>query len=54
MPREVRHDFSSVLDWVLEGEQVEISKHGKIVALLSPPPTIQPPASANAPTWPRA
>jgi prevent-host-death family protein len=37
--RQVRHDFSSVLDWVREGEQVEISKHGKVVALLSPPPS---------------
>jgi prevent-host-death family protein len=36
--RQVRHDFSTVLDWVSEGEQVEISRHGKIVALLSPPP----------------
>lgn len=36
--RQVRHDFSSVLHWVEEGEQVEISKRGKIVALLSPPP----------------
>ncbi len=35
--RQVRHDFGSVLNWVEEGEQVEISKHGKIVALLSPP-----------------
>jgi prevent-host-death family protein len=36
--RQVRHDFGTVLDWVSEGEQVQISKHGKIVALLSPPP----------------
>ena len=35
--RQVRHDFGTVLDWVGEGEQVEISKRGKIVALLSPP-----------------
>jgi prevent-host-death family protein len=35
--RQVRHDFGTVLDWVEEGEQVEISKRGKIVALLSPP-----------------
>jgi prevent-host-death family protein len=40
--RQVRHDFGSVLDWVLDGEQVEISKHGKIVALLSPPPSAKP------------
>lgn len=41
--RQVRHDFSTVLDWVGEGEQVEISKRGKIVALLSPPPAVKPP-----------
>jgi antitoxin (DNA-binding transcriptional repressor) of toxin-antitoxin stability system len=36
--RQVRHDLGTVLDWIKEGEQVEISKRGKIVALLSPPP----------------
>ena len=36
--RQVRHDFSTVLDWVSEGEYVEISKRGKVVALLTPPP----------------
>ena len=40
--RQVRHDFSTVLDWVGDGEQVAISKHGKIVALLSPPPAAKP------------
>ena len=36
--RQLRHDFGSVLNWVEEGEAVSISKRGKIVALLSPPP----------------
>jgi prevent-host-death family protein len=36
--RQVRHDFSTVLEWVNEGEPVEISKRGKVVALLMPPP----------------
>ena len=36
--RQVRHDFNTVLDWIDAGEQVEISKRGKVVALLSPPP----------------
>jgi prevent-host-death family protein len=36
--RRLRHDFGSLLDWVEEGEAVRISKRGKIVALLSPPP----------------
>jgi prevent-host-death family protein len=40
--RQLRHDFGSVLNWVLEGEPVGISKRGKIVALLSPPPAPKP------------
>ena len=36
--RQLRHDFGSVLTWVEAGEAVGISKRGKIVALLSPPP----------------
>lgn len=35
--RQLRHRFGSVLEWVEDGEQVEIKKRGKIVALLSPP-----------------
>jgi antitoxin (DNA-binding transcriptional repressor) of toxin-antitoxin stability system len=36
--RQLRHDFGSVMTWVAGGEQVEIVKKGKIIALLSPPP----------------
>jgi prevent-host-death family protein len=36
--RQLRHDFGSVMNWVADGEQVEIVKKGKIIALLSPPP----------------
>ena len=36
--RQIRHDFSTVLHWVEEGEQVEVSKRGKIVALITAPP----------------
>lgn len=36
--RELRHHFPAVLRQVEDGEEVEISKHGKIVALLAPPP----------------
>ena len=36
--RQLRHDFGSVLAWIEEGEQVEIRKRGKPVALISPPP----------------
>jgi antitoxin (DNA-binding transcriptional repressor) of toxin-antitoxin stability system len=36
--RQLRHAFGDVMDWIAKGEQVEIIKKGKIVALLSPPP----------------
>ncbi len=40
--RQLRHDFGSVLNWVEEGEAVSISKRGRIIALLSPPPSPKP------------
>lgn len=40
--RQLRHDFGSVMAWVEEGEQVGISKRGKLVALLSPPRPAKP------------
>lgn len=40
--RQLRHDFGGVLDWVEAGEAVSISKRGRIVALLSPPPAPKP------------
>ncbi len=39
--RQLRHDFGSVLDWVEAGEAVSISKRGRIVAWLSPPPALR-------------
>lgn len=36
--RKLRHEFSSVFTWVEQGEAVGISKRGKIIAVLSPPP----------------
>ena len=36
--RKLRHDFGSVFAWVEQGEPVEISKRGKIIAILAPPP----------------
>jgi len=39
--RQLRHDFGTVLDWIEGGERVEISKRGKIIALLSPPTPIK-------------
>jgi prevent-host-death family protein len=35
--RQVRHDFSTVLNWVEEGERVNVTKRGKVVAMISPP-----------------
>jgi len=40
--RQLRHDFGSVMDWIAEGQQVEIVKKGKVIALLSPPPPAEP------------
>jgi antitoxin (DNA-binding transcriptional repressor) of toxin-antitoxin stability system len=36
--RQLRHHFGSVLDWIADGQQVEIVKKGKVIAVLSPPP----------------
>ena len=35
--RQVRHDFGSVLHLIEEGEEVEIKKRGKVVAVMQPP-----------------
>ena len=43
--RQLRHDFGTVLNWVEAGEPVQISKRGKVVALITPPP---PPARSRA------
>ena len=40
--RQIRHDFGTVLNWVEDGEQVKVSKRGKIVALITPPPAPKP------------
>jgi antitoxin (DNA-binding transcriptional repressor) of toxin-antitoxin stability system len=34
--REVRHDFSRILEWVTNGEEVAITKHRETVARLLP------------------
>jgi prevent-host-death family protein len=34
--REIRHDFGRVLNWVEDGEQVEITKRRRVVARLVP------------------
>lgn len=35
--RQLRHAFGDVMEWITEGQQVEIVKKGKVIALLSPP-----------------
>lgn len=40
--RTLRHDFGLVMDWIAEGQQVEIVKKGRVIALLSPPPRLKP------------
>ena len=49
--RQLRHAFGSVLAWVEEGEPVAISKRGKIIALLSPPPAPRPPKVRRRPDF---
>jgi antitoxin (DNA-binding transcriptional repressor) of toxin-antitoxin stability system len=36
--RQLRHAFGDVMNWITEGQQVQIIKKGKVIALLSPPP----------------
>jgi antitoxin (DNA-binding transcriptional repressor) of toxin-antitoxin stability system len=35
--RDLRYDFGKVEAWLADGEDIEITKHGKLVARLSPP-----------------
>ena len=35
--RDLRYDFKKVEAWLADGEEIEITKHGKPVAKLSPP-----------------
>lgn len=34
--RELKHDTTTVLSWAAQGETVEVRRHGKPVAVLSP------------------
>ena len=49
--RQLRHDFGSVFSWVEQGEPVGISKRGKIIALLSPPPVTKPAQTRKRPDF---
>jgi antitoxin (DNA-binding transcriptional repressor) of toxin-antitoxin stability system len=35
--RQLKHDTTTVLGWVAEGESVEVRRHSDLVAMLSPP-----------------
>ena len=40
--RDLRYDFSKVEAWLADGQEIEITKHGKPIARLSPPRQAQP------------
>jgi prevent-host-death family protein len=37
--RDLRYDFGKVEAWLADGQEIEITKHGKPIARLSPPHT---------------
>jgi prevent-host-death family protein len=39
--RELRNNYSKVLKWVAKGEEVEVTRRGKIVARVVPPPSVK-------------
>ena len=49
--RQLRHEFGSVLALVEQGEAIEITKRGKTIALLSPPPTTKATKSRSRPDF---
>ena len=40
--RELRNNYSTVLQWVSKGEEVEVTRRGKVVAKVIPPAAAQP------------
>jgi antitoxin (DNA-binding transcriptional repressor) of toxin-antitoxin stability system len=49
--RQLRHAFGDVMDWITDGQQVEIVKKGKVIALLSPPPKVAAPKKIKLPDF---
>ena len=49
--RKLRHAFGTVMEWIAEGERVEIVKKGRVIALLSPPPPIHKPKKVKLPDF---
>lgn len=57
--RELRNNYTKVLGWVARGEEVEVTRRGKVVAKVVPPvPTLPAKvdwaksAAFNCPVWP--
>ncbi len=46
--RDLRYDFRKVEAWLADGQEIEITKHGKTVARLCPPVD---PARPKKPKW---
>lgn len=44
--RELRNNYSRVLHWVSKGEEVEVTRRGKVVAKVIPP-SVSPPAEVD-------
>jgi prevent-host-death family protein len=40
--RELRNNYSRVLTWVARGEEVEVTRRGKVVARVIPPVAVSP------------
>jgi prevent-host-death family protein len=40
--RELRNNYSKVLKWVSRGEEVEVTRRGKVVAKVIPPDSARP------------
>lgn len=59
--RELRNNYSKVLKWVSRGEEVEVTRRGKVVAKVVPPTRASPSevdwsrsAALNRKPWPVA
>lgn len=45
--RDLRNHYSKVLAWVAKGEEVEVTRRGKVVARVVPPPAPAKPAAVD-------
>ncbi len=49
--RELKHATSTVLEWVEQGESVEITRRNKVVGIIVPPPREKPEKEAPQPDF---